>query len=259
MLCGILIFVVVISITNVIYTVTPVVRGNITRYTCVQNSDVNMATSILTNLARIYIPFAFMITFNLVVLRRLRQSKIRVGVAIVTQMGQQPQTGQLTNKEYRFFMSTLFIDITFFVFYTPLGAFITLWSVVTLNSSLFDSVSYNMIYLFYSAVQVLTLIYSMASFFIFAYFNRYFRGEVISVLRLKKFFPTVFNESVSILNGSASIAQKERKLGDKSQTVNPNSRAISNNKIISNNRNISSHQAISNNDPVSNNKPISSS
>lgn len=163
-----------------------------------------------------------MITFNLVVFRRLRKSKIRVGVANVTQIGQQPnQPGVISNKEYRFFMSTLFIDITFFVFYTPLGAFITLWSVVTINPSGFDSVSTAMIFLLFSTAQILTLIYSMCSFFIFAVFNRYFRGEVIAVLRLRRFFPTVFNESISVLNGTASVVQREKEGNKKSKSKIP--------------------------------------
>lgn len=147
-----------------------------------------------------------MITLNVIVLRRLRQSKIRVGVANVTRMGQQKnQPGQLSNKEYKFIISTLFIDITFFLFYTPLAAFITISGVQTIYANLFEPLTAAFVSLFYSATQVLALFYSVASFFIFAVFNRYFRGEVIVVLRLKRFLPKVFNENVSILNNDTPL------------------------------------------------------
>lgn len=201
---GILIFVLAISSGNLFTTTKsfPFMGSSFTY--CTQSSDANIATSVLTIVSRIYLPFAFMLTFNLIVLRRLRQSKIKVGVANVTQIGQQrSQPGQLTNKDYKFIISTLFIDITFFVFYTPLAAFITLFSLTTIYTNLLDPVTYAWTYLFYSATQNLALIYSVASFFIFAVFNRYFRGEVIAVLRLKRFFPTVFNEDISVLNATS--------------------------------------------------------
>lgn len=191
---------------------------------CSQTADANIATTVLTIVSRIYIPFACMLTLNLIVLRRLRQSKIRVGVANVTRMGQQKnQPGQLSSKDYKFIVSMLFIDITFFVFYTPLAVTMTLYSVTTINSTLFDPVTNAWILLAYSTAQALALIYSVSSFFIFAVFNRYFRGEVIAVLHLKRFLPRVFNESISAFNDTPQKQLKNPKTSNVNTSGSKNS------------------------------------
>lgn len=209
-LFGILLFVAAINSANIVtFTRTFTFMGFVFTF-CSQTDDANIATTVLTIVSRIYIPFACMLTLNLIVLRRLRKSKIRVGVANVTRMGQQKnQPGQLSSKEYKFIVSMLFIDITFFVFYTPLAVTMTLYSVTTINSTLFDPVTNAWILLAYSTAQALALIYSVSSFFIFAVFNRYFRGEVIAMLRLKRFLPRVFNESISAFNDTPQKQSKK--------------------------------------------------
>jgi hypothetical protein len=224
-LLGILLFVVAINSANIVtVTTTRTTASGFVITFCSQTADANIATTVLTIVSRIYIPFAFMLTLNLIVLRRLRQSKIKVGVANVTRMGQQKnQPGQLSSKEYKFIVSMLIIDITFFVFYTPLAVTMTLYSVSTIHTTLFDSVTDAWIFLVYSTAQALALIYSVSSFFIFAVFNRYFRGEVIAVLHLKRFLPRVFNESISVLNDTLQKQSKKPKTSNVNTSGSKNS------------------------------------
>ena len=195
-LLGIFLFVSVINISNLIQT-----PGNGTKQTdsssnCEQSDEATLATSILATTTRIYIPFAVMLTFNSIVIHRLRQSRIRVrgGITVSTvavgggsstPANYLTQPGLLSTKEYKLFVSTVCIDVTFFVFNTPLATFITIWSIMKIRGDLLDELFSTKIFLYYSAAQVVTLIYSVSSFFIFALFNRTFRHESAVVLGLR--------------------------------------------------------------------------
>jgi hypothetical protein len=157
---------------------------------CSTANDVTVAANILAILFRAYIPFGLMLAFDIIVLKRLRKSKRRVAV---TQMGQRKQPGQVSNKEYNFIVSTILIDIAFLLFYTPIAAYISMTVAdVYVN---WDRLATAAINLLYSCAMLTAYLYSVWLLVIFFIFNRYFRNEVFTVLRLNKFFPHL-NQSV---------------------------------------------------------------
>ena len=151
--------------------------------TCYYSAQANAAASIISILMRAYIPFGLILVFDVIVFKRLRKSKIRVGVI---QLGQQRQLGQISNKEYKFILSTLFIDLTFILFYTPISAHATI-TVIDLYIS-FDNFTAAVINVFYFSALLTVYLYSVFLFVICLVFNRYFRNEAITILRLNKLF-----------------------------------------------------------------------
>ena len=157
---------------------------------CVQSNEAQTAANIISILLRAYIPFTLMLVFDVIVFKRLRNSRRRVGV---TQMGQRKQPGQFSNKQYNFIISTIFIDLTFILFYTPISGHVTV-TVIDLYVSWSSLTAAGLGILYYTALFVVFL-FSVVQIFIFLIFNRYFRIEAFYVLRLYKFFPNV-NETV---------------------------------------------------------------
>ena len=148
---------------------------------CKMSNQATSAANIISILFRVYIPFVLMLVFDVIVFKKLRQSKRRVGMI---QMGHQRQFGQFSNKEYKFILSTLFIDLAFILFYTPISAHVTI-TVVNLYVS-WDRLTAAVLNVFYSSALLTVYLYSVVLFVIFLVFNRYFRNEVITILRLNK-------------------------------------------------------------------------
>ena len=173
--------------------------------TCRTASDVSIARNVLTILFRVYIPFVIMLVMDVIVFKRLRQSRRRIGVS---QMGQRKQSNQISIKEYNFLISTLLIDLSFVVFYTPAAAHLAL-SLSTLFVT-YDSVTTAAINLLYSCGILTAFLYSVLTFFLFFIFNRYFRNEVYTVLRINRLFPEMSQtvmESGSTNNMKKNMAQ----------------------------------------------------
>lgn len=102
-------------------------------------------------------------------------------------MGQRKQPGHVSNKEYSFLISTILIDLTFMLFYTPIAVYVSVSVADTyVNWDLFTKFAF---YLFYSCAMLTSFLYSVVTFFLFLLLNRYFRSEVFTLLRLNKFFP----------------------------------------------------------------------
>ena len=151
---------------------------------CASTTEATVAGNIIVILFRAYIPFGLMLVMDIIVFKQLQKSKRRVGV---TQMGQRKQPGQVSNREYSFLISTILIDLTFVLFYTPIAVYISISVADTYISwDLFTSVAIN---LFYSCAMLTAFLYSVLTFVLFFILNRYFRSEVLTVLRLNKIFP----------------------------------------------------------------------
>ena len=182
---GTLVFIATANMPNLLsYTIN---NNIIINYNpCVQTNEARAAANIISILLRAYIPFTLMLVFDIIVFKRLRQSKRRVGVIL---MGQQTQPGHISNKEYRFILSTIFIDLTFVVFYIPVSIYVTA-TVVNLYVR-WDSVVTAGFNLFYNSAILFAYLYSALMFFIFLIFNRFFRHEVFNILRLHKLFPNL--------------------------------------------------------------------
>ena len=185
-----------ILITNMTNLMTyPVTNANNVT-SCFTASDVSIATSLIATMMRIFIPFLLMLGLNLLVIYRLKQSKIRVGIANVIQLDtqsrqqQQQPSRQLTRKEFKFTVSTLIIDFLFLFFYLPLGVAFVVQIYNLFNNSLSSYPVGNAVYnLFSNLSQIFALAHTSALFFIFIVFNRNFRTELFDLLRVYKFFP----------------------------------------------------------------------
>ena len=185
-----------------------------TATSCGMTTEVSIATNLIANLMRIFIPFALMLTLNLIVIYRLKQSKIKVGVSNIMQIASQLQDKQpdrqLTNKEFRFTVSTLIIDFVFLVFYLPVGInFIVLTYNQFSTSITGDSYSNAVYSLFSNITQLIAMAHTSVLFLIFIIFNRYFRLEFILLLRLHKLFPSLQSDgstnATRLLNNQSQL------------------------------------------------------
>lgn len=190
-----------ILITNMTNLMTyPVTNAkNVT--SCFMTSDVTVATYLIANLMRFFIPFAIMVTFNLLVIYFLKRGKVRVGDVLPDNIdsSQRPQRRslrRLTRSELRFTGSTLIIDSIFLFFYLPLGANYVVQTYGLFNNSLkSNTVGYAVFQVFSNLSQVLALAHTSAIVIVFVVFNDNFRAELIVFLRLHKVFPNLKPEN----------------------------------------------------------------
>ena len=185
-----------------------------TATSCGMTTEVSIATNLIANLMRVFIPFGLMLTLNLIVIYCLKQSKVKVGVSNIMQIASQLQNKQserqLTNKEFRFMISTLIIDFVFLIFYLPVGVS---FAIVTYNqfstSITGDSYSNAVFTFFNNMTQLFAMAHTSVLIFIFIIFNRYFRLELIFLLRLHKLFPTLQPEgstnATRLLNNQSQL------------------------------------------------------
>lgn len=165
------------------------IRGDVVRVTCVNNSDPETASQLMAIIWRIYVPMAVILVLNITVYRRLRQTKARVAVANVT--SQSKQARDMSNKQRRFVVSTLLIDLVFVFFYTPITAYLSMFINFYFNRSSWSLFGITVANLFLNIALFLIYLYSVAIIFMFLIFNRYFRIEVVTLLRLNRFFPQI--------------------------------------------------------------------
>ena len=160
---------------------------------CSQGSDAFIASTLLSTLMRVVIPFIFMLALNLLVIRKLKQSKVRVGIAqIASQIQNQQNARQFSNREFRFMVSTLIIDSVFLIFYLPITIALSILVYNLFSTSLTSNPVANAIYnLFLSIAQMLALGHTSALFFVFLILNRTFRAELIILMRFDKLISTL--------------------------------------------------------------------
>lgn len=192
---GFLAFILLADMTNLLtYPVTN--AKNVT--SCFVAIDVTLATNLLANLMRVFIPYGLMLTMNLLVIWRLKSSKVRAGLANATLQvtGNSRTSRQLSNKELKFTVSTLIIDFVFLFFYLPIGIVFIIGTYNLFGTSITSDPVSNAIYNFISNItQMLALSHTSALFVIFVIFNQYFRNELIILFRLNRVFPSVNSET----------------------------------------------------------------
>lgn len=139
-------------------------------------------------LMRVYIPFALMFSLNMVIISRLQKSKRNIGQVNQIINGNK----QISNKERMFKIKTVIMDFTFLVFYMPVAVNLTL-NIVNLNDTITKDVYLDAILnnLFANLSTLLAYSYSVALIFIFLIFNKYFRDELLILLRLSRFINQV--------------------------------------------------------------------
>lgn len=177
---GILICLLITSLPNLLQQTSVLNSKNVT--VCSQGNDAFIASTLLSTLMRVVIPFIFMLALNLLVIRELKKSKVRVGVAQIAS-----QNNQLSNREFRFMVCTIIIDFVFLIFYLPITIALSILVYNLFSTSLTSNPVANAIYnLFLSIAQMLALGHSSALFFVFLIVNRTFRAELIVLMRLDK-------------------------------------------------------------------------
>lgn len=163
----------------------PVIDSN-NNTSCFMEARVKMASTLCLNLMRIFIPFGIMLTLNLIVIWRLKQSKRRVNAASIQSGSSQQTNRQLVNKS-RFSVSTLIIDFIFLFFYLPMGVSYAIQIYNLYSTSLTSDPVVNASYqLFTNICLMLSLAHTSALFFVFVIFNRFFRAELIVFFRINK-------------------------------------------------------------------------
>lgn len=191
-----------ILVTNMTNLMTyPAIDSNNTTY-CFMTNNLNVVTNLIAVLMRFLIPYIIMLTFNLLVIYRLKRSKIRVSFSNSIRSGSQEQPlRQLTRKEFRFTVSTLIIDSLFLFFYFPLGVNYAIATYNLFCTSITSDLYLNAVFnLFSNLTQILALAHTSVLFFIFVVFNRIFRTELIVLLRIDKFFPMLVSENTPNTN-----------------------------------------------------------
>lgn len=185
---GIFLLVLGLNTTNLIQTV--VVTGRSSR--CTMTTEISITTNLIALLMRIYLPYLFMCMLNFIVIARLKASKTRVGPTMITNAkGQRVarKTGQLSRKEYKFTVATLSMDFVFLVMHIPVCAWLTMSTVDIFTDAFSIDPIVVAIYSLYSNVaQLIAFSYSLSMIILFIIFNRNFRGEIIGLFRLRKFF-----------------------------------------------------------------------
>jgi hypothetical protein len=193
-----------ILVTNMTNLMTyPAMGSNNVTY-CFMTNNLNVVTNLIAVFMRFLIPYIIMLTFNLLVIYRLKHSKIRVSFSNSIRSGsgsQEQPFRQLTRKEFRFTVSTLIIDSIFLFFYFPLGINYAIATYNLFSTSITSDLYLNAVFnLFSNLTQLLALAHTSVLFFIFIVFNRIFRTEFIVLLRIDKFFPTLVSENTPNTN-----------------------------------------------------------
>lgn len=148
---------------------------------------------------RVYIPFVLMIGMNILIIRKIRQSKIKSKTVNINPVIIQNQnlssnslvnfvdavsTGKMTGKEYKFMVSTITMDFIFLILYLPVAVNLTL-NIVDIYMNLSNTELNAAAFSFYSNVsQLVAYLYHVIDIFMFMAFNKFFRDEFLLVFRL---------------------------------------------------------------------------
>ena len=205
---GMIVFVILTNISNLFTIETAVPWSNKPFVFCNMTIEASVASILSLVIIRTYLPFICMLTLNIIVFIRLKKNKLKVGVSshnphnahndphnarspvLPLQVSHTSENGlhingshHLSNKQTKFIISTLFIDLTFIAFYTPLAVFFSISLASILNMDMvWDPLSTAYINLFSNVTQLFAYTYSVSLIFIFVSFNRYFRKEILLTL-----------------------------------------------------------------------------
>lgn len=147
-------------------------------------------------LMRLYIPYGIMVSLNIKVIMRLRQSKRRVGLNILSQTANQATT----DKSFRFTITTILIDFIYLVFNLPRTILSIYYTAQVLNLNILNTNKNHVFVTIYNYTMILPLCYSAALIILFFIFNRIFRKEIVT--RLEKIIHLISPHS---LNSSTNI------------------------------------------------------
>ena len=141
-----------------------------------------------------FIPYVIMVTLNIMIILRLRQSKRRAGLN--NSLRQMNQANSAIDKGSRFTITTILIDFIFLVFNFPC-VLISIYNVLSIYKIF--TFTFDLTNIFASFGYVLFTSYSAVLFIMFIVFNRIFRKEFVIFFKLEKlvniFSPNFLNSS----------------------------------------------------------------
>lgn len=126
-----------------------------------------------------FIPYLVMVTLNIMVILRLRQSRKRAGLNISSRSTNQANNSA-SNKGTRFTITTILIDVIFLVFNLP-QILINLYYLIKIQNSFITGRIFPFIV---DCINLLSFSYSAVLVLMFLIFNRIFRTEFCYLFRL---------------------------------------------------------------------------
>ena len=133
------------------------------------SSVLNWVTEFIMSLMGVQIPFLIMVILDILVVFRLKRSRMQ------THGSNSRQTGQ-SSRSYRFTINTILIDLIYFIFNFPFTICNIIFLINMLNKS-----SHSILNFVSGIVSQLPFFYSCLLFFTFLIFNRNFRSEFFSI------------------------------------------------------------------------------
>lgn len=138
---------------------------------------------------KFFIPYVVMLTLNIKVILRLRQSKRRAGLN--NSVRQRNPANSVTDKGTRFTITTIIIDLIFLVFNLPETLLMSYDIVITYLFNMNSSLG-SIFFMCEDFSTLLSLSYSTALVFMFLIFNRIFRKELFVLFRLDKLVNNIY-------------------------------------------------------------------
>ena len=159
--------------------------------TCTSSSSINIITDIVSIVFRLYLPFALMIIFNLIMVRKIFDD---------TRNKFNKQTA-LSRKEFQLTFSVMAFDVYFFIVNFPVSIYYIFFDVnnysgAVANNDVFKA-QYTVVYV---VTSDLTFFQQTFSFFMYLMFNKLFRGEVLKLVGLVFHLNNFVNPSSKILS-----------------------------------------------------------
>lgn len=140
---------------------------------CLGNDDATISSDIISILIRTYLPFAIMIIFNLLMIRKLFEIK----------RATLQQNNTLTRKEYQFTLAVIAYDVYFFVLNFPISIYYILYDLNQYSGNLRCDSMLSAKYTFFGAITSnLAVCIQTFSFFMYLGCNKLFRHEFLRLL-----------------------------------------------------------------------------
>jgi hypothetical protein len=136
----------------------------------------SLIEEIVNLLLQFFIPYLLMVTLDTLVIVRLRKLKSHLG-------GNSPQhsNSQQTSKSSRFTRNTVLIDLIYLIFNSPTTILTIYYTIYKLQYPQAEHKNYEMLF---HIVQLIPYIYFSIFFVLFVSFNRFFRAEIFSMIRM---------------------------------------------------------------------------
>ena len=189
------------SIIIVITTLIPAINTAINITFKLKINDFNTRNFIelvVSYFVKFLIPYLIMVTLNIKVILRLRQSRRRAGLNNLAR--QTNQTNSASDKGARFTITSILMDLFFLIFNLP-DAIVSSYSMFYYNFIYIKVISEPVFQICFNFAPLLSFSYSAVLVIMFLIFNRIFRKELVIFFRLDKLVDII---SPNFLNSSSN-------------------------------------------------------